>query len=114
MIPDEECCEAKYKWWQKWNYLAVKKLSALLRGITSRHYSDFYCLNCLHSFRTKKTPESHKKVCENKDFCNVIMHSKDTKILGFNQCQKSDKTPFIIYAHLKCAQKNKVYLKKFL
>ena len=37
---------------EKWHYLAVKKLSALLRGITPKHYSDFYCLNCLHSFRT--------------------------------------------------------------
>ena len=36
-------------------YLAVKKLSALLRGITSKNNGDFYCLNCLHSFRIKKT-----------------------------------------------------------
>ena len=30
---------------QKWRYLAVKSLSALLRGITSNHNQDFYCLN---------------------------------------------------------------------
>ena len=35
-----------------WHYFAVKKLSALLRGITSKHYVDFYCLNCLRAFRT--------------------------------------------------------------
>ena len=40
----------------------------------------YYCLNCLHSYRTKKV-ESHKKVCENKNFCNVIMPSEDSKIL---------------------------------
>ena len=28
---------------EKWHYLAVKKLSALLRGITSNHKEDFYC-----------------------------------------------------------------------
>ena len=39
---------------EKWHYLAVKKLSALLRGITSQHHGDFYCLNCFHSFATKK------------------------------------------------------------
>ena len=38
-----------------WHYLAVKELSALLRGITSTHRGDFYCLNCLHSFATEKT-----------------------------------------------------------
>ena len=36
-----------------------------LRGITSKNNGDFYCLNCLHSFRTKSKLESHKKVCEN-------------------------------------------------
>ena len=70
---------------QLWHYLAVKKPSKLLRGITSKHQDDFYCLNCLHSFKTKNKLESHKKVCENKDFCNVIILSGNTKILEFNQ-----------------------------
>ena len=30
------------------------------------------------------------------------MVSKDTKILEFNQCKKSGKAPFIIYADLEC------------
>ena len=29
------------------------------------------------------------------------MPSEDTKILEFNQCQKSDKAPFVIYADLE-------------
>ena len=67
---------------EKWLYLAVKKLSVLLRGITSKHYGDFFCLNCLHSFITKSKLESHKKIFENKDFCNVVMSLEDTKILN--------------------------------
>ena len=82
--------------------LSVKKLSAFLRGITSKHHGDFYFLNCLHSFATGKKLELHKKVCENKDLCNVIMPFEDTKTLEFNQHQKSDKGPFIIYADLEC------------
>ena len=34
---------------------------------------------------------------KNKDFCNIVMPSEYTKILKFNQNQKSDKAPFIIY-----------------
>ena len=75
----------------KWHYLAVKKISALLRVITSKHHGD-----C-----NRKKLESHKKVCGNKDFCNAIMLSEDTKILEINQCQKSDKVPFIIYEDLE-------------
>ena len=59
-------------------------------------------MNCLHSFRAKNKLKLHKNVCEIKDFCNAIMLSADTKILEFNQCQKSDQAPFIIYADLEC------------
>ena len=59
-------------------------------------------MSCLHSFATEKKLELHKKVCENKDFCNVIMPSEDTKILEFNQYPKYDKVPFVIYADLEC------------
>ena len=86
------------KWW---HYLAVKKLSALLRRIATKNKSDFYCLNFLYSFRTKTKLESHKEVCDDKDFCNVIMPFEDTTILVFNRYQKSDKAPFIICADLK-------------
>ena len=58
------------------------------------------CLNCLHSVRTKNKLEMYVMyVCKNKDFC-VVMPSKDTNILGFNQYQKSDEKPSIIYADL--------------
>ena len=81
-----------------WYYLAVKKPAALLRGITFKHHVDFYCLNCFHSFVTKNKLQSHKRLC----FCNIIMLFQVTKILEFNQYQKSDKAPFIIYEDLMC------------
>ena len=84
-----------------WLYLVVKKLSALLRRKTSKYNSEFYCLNYLHSFRKTNRLESHEKVCENKKFCNIVMPSEETKILEFNQFQKSDKVPFI-YADFEC------------
>ena len=88
----------------KWRKMALqlKKLSVLLRGITFKHHGDFYCLNCFHSFVTENKLQSCKRVCENKDFCDIIMPSEDTKLLEFNQYQKSDKAPFIIYTDLEC------------
>ena len=62
---------------QKWHYLVVKNLSRLLRGITSNHKEDFYCLNCFHSYRTKNKLEAHKKICENHDYCHVEMPTKN-------------------------------------
>ena len=77
MIPNREGC----------HYLQVKKLSALLRGITSKHHSDFYCVNYLQSF------VKH-------DFCSIIMPSEDTQISKLSQ--KSDKAQFVVYADLEC------------
>ena len=82
MIPNGKGSEDKSE--GRWHYLAVKKLSALLRGITSKHHGDFYCLNCLHSFATEKKLELHKKILE------------------FNEYKKSDQAPFIIYADPEC------------
>ena len=48
---------------KKWHYLAVKKLSALLRGIKSKHSGDFHCINCFHSFITKNKLKKHQEVC---------------------------------------------------
>ena len=61
----------------------------------------FIVWNVFISLEQKKL-QLHKKVCENKDFCNVIMSSEDSKILEFNRYQKSDKAPFFIYADLEC------------
>ena len=79
----------------------MKKFSTLFDGITSKHKGDFYCLNCLHSFRTENKLKSHEKVCKNKYFCGILMPSEKHKILEFNQYMKSDKIPYIIYADIK-------------
>ena len=47
---------------EKWHYLAIKKLSALLRGVTSKHDGDFYCLNCIQSYTIKNKLEKHYKI----------------------------------------------------
>ena len=85
-ILNGEGSKAKFKGW--WYYRAVKTLLPFLKRITSEV---IFFLNCLHSFRTKKQLESHKRRCENKYFCNIIMPSKDNKILECNQYKKSDK-----------------------
>ena len=42
---------------ERWHYLAVKMLSGLLGGITSKHHSGFNCLNDFHSFVTESKRE---------------------------------------------------------
>ena len=66
---------------KKWHYLTMKSLSAVLRGITSNHKEDFYCLNCFHWYNTKERLIKHEEVCNNQDYCYVKMPDKHDKIL---------------------------------
>ena len=67
------------------SHCLVVKQFALLKKITSTNNDDFYCLNCLHSFRTKKK----------------IGQPKKNNILKFDQYVKSEKALCLIYADLE-------------
>ena len=95
-----------------WNYLAVRKLSVLLRGLTWKHDGDYYCLNCLYCFRTENKLKSPEKVCKNKYFCGIVMPSEKDNILEFNQYMKSDEIPHIIYADIESLIKNNRWMCK--
>ena len=76
-------------------------LSALLKGITSYHNGDFYCLNCFHSYTSENRLKKHYNVCKNYDYCYVEMSKEDNKILKYNQGEKSVKVLFIVYADMQ-------------
>ena len=81
----------------KWHYIALKSartndgfnrpirsLSRLFRGIIANNNGDFYCLGCLHSFRTDNALKRHERLCGNNDYWYVEMPTKDNKTLKYN------------------------------
>ena len=100
---------------EQWHYIALKSLrtddgfnrptrslSRLFRGVTSNNHGDFYCLICLHSFRTDNALKRHERLCDNNDCCYVEMSTKSTNKLKYNHGEKSLKEPFVIYTDLEC------------
>ena len=87
---------------ENWHYLVVKSLPGLLKGKTSSHKEDVYCLNCFCAYSTKNKLEEHKKICDNNKYCHVEMPNENNKIIKYNQGEKSIKSLFIIYADLEC------------
>ena len=98
----------------KWHYIALKSiptddgfnrpirsLSALCKGITSNNHGYFYCLGCLHSYRTDKL-EKHERLCNNHDYCHTEMPTEDNNTLKYNHREKSLKVPWVIYADFEC------------
>ena len=86
---------------ERWHYLAVRSLSALLRGISSSNNGDFYCLNCFHSYRTLNKLNKYERVCNSHDYCPIDMPEEGKNILKYSPGDKSLKAPFIIYADLE-------------
>ena len=76
-------------------------MSALLRGITSKHDGDFYCLNCFYSFTTENSLKKHENVCKDHGYCYVEMPDQDDNILKYNPEEKCMKVPFAICADLE-------------
>ena len=75
--------------------------------MTSNHKEDFYCLNCLHSFKTENKLKNHKSLN------TMIIYAKIMVIATYKCLKKvimyynaTKKTPFIIYAVMKSLLEN--------
>ena len=90
-----------------WHYLAIKIIPGLLRGIISNYNGDFYCLNCSHSYTTKKKLKKHGRICRNHEFCYVKMPDENNKILKYNPGEKSLKQSFIMCVDIECLLEKK-------
>ena len=77
-------------------------MSKLFREIIPNHDRDFYCLNCLHSFRTDNALKKHERLCDNNDYYRVEMPTQFNKTLKYIYGEKSLRTPFVIYVNLEC------------
>ena len=90
---------------KKSHYFAVTNLSTLLKGISSNHKEDFYCLNCFNSYTSKNKLKEHEEICNNNDSCRIDMPSWAEKTLKYNPGAKSLRAPFAIYIDLECVLK---------
>ena len=78
-----------------------KKIICIITQNNLKNKNDFYCLNCLHSFRTENKLKSHEKIFKNKDFCRIVMPTEKNKVLKFNQYIDFDRMPYISYTNIE-------------
>ena len=50
---------------------STRSFSKLMRGISSKNNSDFYCYGCFHKFRTESTLNKHIELCKDNKFCEI-------------------------------------------
>ena len=85
-----------------WHYIAIKNIPALLRGVSSTHDGDYYCVNCFHSYRTESSLKKHEELCANNNFSLIKMPTEDKKYISSTPGKNTLKNPFIIYADFEC------------
>ena len=80
------------------HYCLVNNMSALLASQINNHKgSRNICLNCLSSFKCKKSLDEHKEYCYNNECVKTIMPEPGT-FLRFKNFLHSEKVPFVVYA----------------
>ena len=80
------------------HYCLVNNMSALLASQINNHKGTRnICLNCLSSYKCKKSLDEHKEYCYNNECVKTIMPEVGT-MLKFKNFLHSEKVPFIVYA----------------
>ena len=88
-----------YEWWIcKTNTI----LSRLFNKITPTNATNYYCLNCFKSYRTEIKLKEHKLICDNHDYCEIIMPGEKHKTLKYLEGSKWLEMEHAIYLHLGC------------
>ena len=87
---------------EKYQYIAVTNLSALLQKISSNYKEYFYCFN---SYTTKNNLKEHEEICNNHDSCNIQTPEWVNKTIKHNPGEKSLKAPFVFFLDLECLLK---------
>ena len=88
------------------HYCLIKNMSALIASQINNHKGTRnICLNCLNSFKCKKSMEEHKEYCYNNECVKTIMPEPGT-FLRFKNFLHSEKVPFIVYADMESLIKN--------
>ena len=64
----------------------------------SENNGGYYCVNCLHSFRSTNKLELHEDVCKDHVYYHIKMSGEYSNILKFNQEQKVLRILFVFYA----------------
>ena len=72
--------------------LVSRKKLSYYEELLKKNNGNYYCINCLHSFRIEGKLKLDKNVCKSHDYCNhdlVKMLKKDNNVFKYNHGEKS-------------------------
>ncbi|XP_072751051.1 uncharacterized protein [Anoplolepis gracilipes] len=81
----------------------IKNLSRLVSSQLNKHNGQKYiCDRCLHYFYSNEKLQSHTVDCGKMNDCAIRLPSDKDKWLAFNNYNRKEQVPFVVYADLEC------------
>ncbi|XP_070155137.1 uncharacterized protein [Polyergus mexicanus] len=81
----------------------IKNLSRLVSSqLSKRNGQKYICDRCLHYFGSDDKLQSHIVDCREMNECAIRLPSDKDKWLAFNNYNRKERLPFVVYADLEC------------
>ncbi|XP_070162308.1 uncharacterized protein [Polyergus mexicanus] len=81
----------------------IKNLSRLVSSqLSKRNGQKYICDRCLHYFRSDDKLQSHTVDCREMNECAIRLPGDKDKWLAFNNFNRKERLPFVVYADLEC------------
>ncbi|KMQ85714.1 hypothetical protein RF55_15565, partial [Lasius niger] len=85
------------------HFACIKNLSRLISSQLSKHdHKKYICDRCLHYFRSEDKLQAHIVDCRDMNDCAIRLPSDKDKWLGFDNYNRKERLPFVVYADLEC------------
>ncbi|XP_071579074.1 uncharacterized protein [Temnothorax nylanderi] len=81
----------------------IKNLSRLVNSqLTAKRCAKHVCDRCLHYFYTREKLAAHSVDCGRMNDCAIVLPNEDDKWLSFDNHDRKERLPFVVYADLEC------------
>ncbi|XP_070168825.1 uncharacterized protein [Polyergus mexicanus] len=81
----------------------IKNVSRLVSSqLSKRNGQKYICDRCLHYFRSDDKLQSHIVDCREMNECAIRLPSDKDKWLAFDNHNRKERLPFVVYADLEC------------
>ncbi|XP_071578660.1 uncharacterized protein [Temnothorax nylanderi] len=81
----------------------IKNLSRLVNSqLTAKRCVKHVCDRCLHYFYTREKLAAHSVDCGRMNDCAIVLPNEDDKWLSFDNHDRKERLPFVVYADLEC------------
>ncbi|XP_071578407.1 uncharacterized protein [Temnothorax nylanderi] len=81
----------------------INNLSRLVNlQLTAKRCVKHVCDQCLHYFYTREKLAAHSVDCGRMNDCAIILPNEDDKWLSFDNHDRKERLPFVVYADLEC------------